>query len=165
MGPSNSLDPLFFLSHLVSFTILSLSNCLFVYACIPFLALFYYYGLLSFCWFCYFALSWCLAIVTQPNCFLDVAIMNYFHSTLLLLWTPPCNCYELHLAIVVNSTLLLLQAPPYCMFCFDVVILLLLLFCLPFFFVALLFDLVAFSPLLLLYLLQVPMASPKIPSY
>jgi hypothetical protein len=36
---------------------------------------------------------------------------------------------------------------------------------LPFFFVALLFDLVAFSPLLLLYLLQVPMASPKIPSY
>jgi hypothetical protein len=107
MGSSNNLDPLFFLSHLVFHTILSFFSCLFAYACIfLFLVLSCCCMLLSFYRFCYLTLPRHLAIVVLPCYMPHIAIVNYFHSTLLLLRTPFRGYYKLHLVVATSSTLL-----------------------------------------------------------
>jgi hypothetical protein len=111
VGPSNNLDPFFFLTPCFfhnSFTIRLL-----VYLCMYFfLALSCYYALLSLCWFYNFILQQCFTIVTL-HCYLPhLAIAPYCHSALLLLWTPPCYCCKLHLATAASSTLLQLESPP-----------------------------------------------------
>jgi hypothetical protein len=103
-------------------------------------------------------------LLLAPPCYcrlFSLCLVVVVSSTLQLLWAPPYYCYELHFVVTTSSTLLLLQAPPYCMLYLAVITLPLLLLCLPFYLTALLFNLVASPPLLFLYLLQVPMASPK----
>jgi hypothetical protein len=132
----------FSFSHIASLKN-SLTLKMFVYLCMFFffLALSCCYTLLSLYHFCCFALPWHLAIIVLPCYLPHVDVVPYSHFALVLLWAPPCCCYELHLVIVTSSTLLLLRVPPCCMLC------------LPFYLVALLLNLVAFSPLLFLYLL------------
>jgi len=109
--PSNNLGPLFFLFHLASLTIFSFLGCLFICAYIfPFRALSYCYELLSLCWFCCFALSWCLATVSPWCC----------RSTLFL--APPCYyalLFLLHLVVVLLAFLPcnVAASPPLLFFC------------------------------------------------
>jgi len=113
----------FFFSHIACLKILFLK--LFVYLCMYFLFLVLscYYTLLSRDQFCYSTLPLPrhLAIVVLPCCLPHFDVAFYYHSALLLLWTPPRCCYELHLATPMSSTLLWLQAPPCCIFCLVIV--------------------------------------------
>lgn len=115
---------------------------------------------------CFAAMSYyChLTLLFAPPCYcglFSLCLVVVVSSTLQFLQAPPCYCYELHFVVTTSSTLLLLQAPPYCMLHLATITLPLSPLCLPFYLTALLFNLVASPPLLLLYLLQVPMASPK----
>jgi len=73
-----------------------------------FLALSYYCTMLSFCRLCYSVLPQRLAIIALLCYLPHVTIAPYCRSTLLLLWAPPCYCYELQLVTATSSTLPLL---------------------------------------------------------
>jgi len=137
----------FFFSHIACFKILFLK--LFVYLCMYFLFLVCLattrcYHLINFAIpLCHDTLLLSLYLVACPTLMLRlIAISLYYY-------------YELHLVVATSSTLLLLWVPPCCgcKLHLSTTILPLLSLCLPFYLVLLLFNLIASSPLLLLYLL------------
>ncbi len=128
VGPSNNLDPFFFLSYLASLTILSISSS-FVYLCMYFL-----FGFVLLLCIDVILSILLLCFVTTPcyYCFTLLLAPPYYHSALLFLWAPPCYCCELHLANTTSSTLLLFWAPPCYMLHLAIVVLTLLPLCLAF---------------------------------
>ncbi len=144
----------FFFSHIVSLNILSLSSCLFICTCISFLFLFClvathcYHSINSATLLCHNTLLLSLYLVACPTLMLHLIV------------APPYYYCKFHLVVAMNSTLLLLQAPLWNSYefhlatCFTLLLLLhLVAIALPLLPFYLPFYLVAYPPLLFLYLL------------
>jgi hypothetical protein len=118
VGPSNILYPLFFLSYLVSFTIFSLSSCLFVCACIffGFVLLLCVAIILSILLLCFAAMPWyyCFTLLLGPlyYCTLLSFRLATANNSTLLLKAPLCCYYKFHLTIIV----------PHCYYCSTIVV-------------------------------------------
>ncbi len=110
----------FFLTHCLSQNSLSQVVCLFVHVFLIF----------GFVLLLRVAITWSILLfhfATTP-CYCRSTLLLaplwccvLCHSALLLLWTPPCCYYELHLATPMSSTLLWLQAPPCYILCLAIV--------------------------------------------